>query len=130
MQEEYSCAQRARLQPLLHMSNLNDNTPALPAGAAFRVLTAQDVAAILGKSVASVRGDLSRAPGRLPPAVRIPGGGQALWLESTVLQWLQSHETGGGGGGEKVAPRRPGRPTKVEQQRRARDAARRAGGAA
>lgn len=94
----------------------------------LELLTAADIAMLLGKSVSAVRGDLSRAPGRLPPAIRIPGGGQALWLGSTVLKWLQSHETGGGNKA-RAASRRPGRPTKVEQQRRA-AAAERAGGAA
>lgn len=93
---------------------------AAPPVVAFKTLTARDLAPILGKSVASIRGDLSRCPSRLPPAVRIPGGGQALWLETTVLAWLQAHETTGGSTPEsQSAPRRPGRPTKAEQLRRA-----------
>lgn len=100
-------------------------------------LAAPELALILGKSVAAVRGDITRAPERLPPAIRIPGGGKTLWFRSTVMEWLKRHEDGYDGhvavapAPEPVAsasPRRGrGRPRKMEVDARA---AQRAGGAA
>lgn len=89
------------------------------AAPALSVITAVELATILGKSLASVRGDVSRAPHRLPPMVRIPGGGKTLWLVSTVEAWLKSHESGQKPPqpqpAAEPARRRRGRPTKAEQ---------------
>ena len=57
--------------------------------------------------------DLSRRPHTLPPRLALPGGQQALWLESAVIAWLQSHQIATPILAE--APRRRGRPTKRAQ---------------
>lgn len=101
--------------------------PAASDAPVIQVLTAFDLATILKKSVASVRGDLSRAPQRLPPFIRICGG-QALWLPDTVLEWLKGHESGQAPPLPPPVPpspdaapaRRRGRPTKAEQLARSR----------
>lgn len=93
------------------------------ASAALKTLDAHGVAPILNKTPSAVQADLSRAPHRLPPPIRIDGARGALWLESTVLEWLISHQR------EALVPkRRPGRPTKVAQLARQAAAGQREGG--
>lgn len=57
---------------------------------AARILTAADVARVLGTSVGAIRNSLSR--GRegqtIPPSIRI--GRRRLWLKSTVHAWLRA----------------------------------------
>lgn len=112
------------MAPIQSHQSMRFNGAAASAVPAIQVLTASDLSEVLKKSVQSIRGDLSRAPHRLPPFIRI-GGGQALWLPETVLEWLKGHESG-----QKTPPpppptavparRRRGRPTKAEQLARAR----------
>ena len=52
-------------------------------------LDAEELAALLHKSPASVRSDLSRNPLLLPPRL-LTGGKKPLWLMSSVLAWLES----------------------------------------
>lgn len=76
---------------------------------------------ILGKSVAAILADRSRAPHRLPPACSPPGTRRPTWLLSDVLAWLAEHREAPAAAPErasaepKVSPRRSGRPTKIEQ---------------
>ena len=79
----------------------------------------------LSKTEDTVWADLARAPDRLPPPIRIPGTRKALWLESTVVAWLQAHQVSAA----TAAPKR-GRPTKREQIERIERAARAAAAAA
>lgn len=78
---------------------------------------------ILGKSVAAILADRSRAPHRLPPACSPPGTRRPTWLLQDVLAWLAEHREAPVAAPERaaakapVAPRRSGRPTKVEQAR-------------
>ncbi len=88
--------------------HLRTKTPS--ASPELRTLDAHALGPVLRKSALSIMADLSRAPHRLPPPIRIGGARGALWLESTVLEWLQSHEQGA-----LEQPRRRGRPTKAEQ---------------
>lgn len=46
---------------------------------------------LIGKSVASILADRSRAPHKLPPACSPPGTRQPTWLLADVLVWLASH---------------------------------------
>ena len=77
----------------------------------LRLLGAEALGVLLHKTTATVWCDLSRAPERLPPPIRIPGTRKALWLESAVLAWLQERQV-------QAKPRR-GRPTKRQQIDRA-----------
>lgn len=92
------------------------------AGNTADVLDVGDLSRILRKSPSSVLADRSRAPHRLPPACTAPGTRQPLWLLSDVLAWLSAHrEQTVAPVAEPVptsAPRR-GRPTKMDQARRA-----------
>ena len=77
--------------------------------------SADMLGAVLHKTTGSIWADLSRAPHRLPPPIRVEGTRQAIWLESTVLAWLQAHQLD--------ATSRRGRPTKRQQIERAARAA-------
>lgn len=55
-------------------------------------LSGRELAALLHVSPATISKDLSRAPDRLPPVVRVPGRKKAIWLRSTVMAWLRSHQ--------------------------------------
>ena len=71
----------------------------------------------LYKTEGTVWADLSRAPARLPPPIHIPGARKTLWLESTVVAWLEECQVPA----KTAAPKR-GRPSKrmqVEKQRSA-----------
>lgn len=51
-----------------------------------------ELAALLHKTERTVKKDVSVAPWRLPPRVRIPGSRRVMWLRATVLEWLQQHQ--------------------------------------
>lgn len=74
------------------------------------------LARILHKSADAISADLSRNPTRLPPRIRIPGQRTTLWLVSDVLAWLRAQQQEQEQVGKR---RRPGRPTKLDQARRA-----------
>ncbi len=84
----------------------------------FRTLGVAELAALLHKTEATIYTDLCRAPNRLPPRLKLPGGARLIWLEETVHQWLLQHIEGHTEDGGR--PKR-GRPTKVEQMRRERE---------
>lgn len=52
------------------------------------LLTAEDLAALLHKSIHSIRCDIARNPSSLPPLCRIPGAKRLLWREDDVNAWL------------------------------------------
>lgn len=80
------------------------------------LLTTEDIARILRKSIHSIRHDLTRNPRCLPPRCAIPGANRNLWRAQDVESWLESFV---------VAPppppvpqqakRRRGAPTKAER---------------
>jgi hypothetical protein len=71
---------------------------------------------LLHRDRATLVADRCRAPDRLPPAYRVPGTRQPLWLLEEVLQWLRQHPEYEG------KPPHVGRPPKAEQVRRQRRA--------
>ncbi|RQY17979.1 hypothetical protein DF106_28710 [Burkholderia stagnalis] len=103
-----------------------------------RVLDAHELGEIyLHRPAATIFKDLTRAPHRLPPSIKIPGRRGRVWLESEVLRWLRSHQEGTqtAEGGKLATPpvgegstpsrsaainpqRRVGRPTKRQQLER------------
>lgn len=89
-----------------------------------QLLTTDDIARILRKSVHSVRHDLTRNSRSLPPRCAIPGANRNLWRLQDVQNWLASHvEHPPVEEKLSVSPspsRRRGRPTKIEQTARAR----------
>lgn len=58
-----------------------------------RVLDAHELGEIyLHRPAATIFKDLTRAPHRLPPSIKIPGRRGRLWLESVVVRWLEGHQ--------------------------------------
>lgn len=91
------------------------------------LLTVDELAECLHKSVASIRSDATRNPRSLPPICRLPGTKRLLWRVEDVERWLADHVDG-----VTVATtmavteqhqRRRGRPTKAEQVARQRQRA-------
>lgn len=55
----------------------------------LKTLTVEDLAALLQRSVATVRSDVSRRPHTLPPRLVVPGTKGVMWLEADVRDWLE-----------------------------------------
>lgn len=78
------------------------------------LLTTDDLARLLRKSVHTIRHDLTRNPRSLPPRCALPGTNRSLWRPQDVEAWLAAHV---------VTPpppttlphRRRGAPTKAER---------------
>lgn len=83
------------------------------------LLTVNQLAQCLHKSVASVRSDATRNPRSLPPICRLPGTKRLLWRIEDVEHWLAQHVAlpAGNQGPSALISQRPrrGRPTKAEQ---------------
>lgn len=85
------------------------------------LLTVEQLAECLRKSVASIRSDATRNPQSLPPLCRLPGTKRLLWRVEDVERWLGTHVSSSAATIEdEPTPnlRRRGRPTKAEQVRR------------
>lgn len=82
------------------------------------LLTVEQLALCLHKSVASIRSDATRNPCSLPPICRLPGTKRLLWRAEDVELWLAEHVISQSLDDRAVKsvdmPRR-GRPTKAEQ---------------
>jgi len=46
---------------------------------------------ILLRAGSSIRADVCRKPESLPPRIKMPSSSRLLWLESDVLEWLESN---------------------------------------
>lgn len=91
------------------------------------LLTVDQLAECLHKSVASIRSDATRNPRSLPPICRLPGTKRLLWRVEDVERWLAEHVDGSvmlapTAAAESLQKRR-GRPTKAEQVARQRQRA-------
>ncbi len=51
------------------------------------------LAPLLHREVITIKADARRRPESLPPRLLIPGSAKLLWLESDVIEWLQSCRT-------------------------------------
>lgn len=49
----------------------------------------EELAPMLGLTVATVKADVSRRPHVLPPRVMFPGSRRVRWLRSTVERWVR-----------------------------------------
>lgn len=61
--------------------------------APLKIITVEDLSAILHKEPSTIRRDVSRAPERLPPKLDIPGSNKLLWLLTDVNEWIQNCST-------------------------------------
>jgi predicted DNA-binding transcriptional regulator AlpA len=80
----------------------------------MELFTVAETAQKLRKSISSVYSDLTRRPQALPPVVRIPGSSKVLFKD--VDEWLSSHVVVSVE--SNAEPKRRGRPTKAESQRK------------
>ena len=55
----------------------------------LKTLNIEDLAALLQRSVATVKSDVSRRPHTLPPRLVVPGTKGVMWLEADVRDWLE-----------------------------------------
>lgn len=83
------------------------------------LLTIEQLAAVLHKSVETLKSDRYRAPERLPPAI-VGIGRRILFRQEDVDAWLQGHVVSPASSLQLAEPikRRRGRPTKAEQMAR------------
>ena len=82
------------------------------------LLTVEQLAEYLRKSVASVRSDATRNPSSLPPICRLPGTKRLLWRREDVDAWIAQHVQACLGAVTTQAATsgaRRGRPTKASQ---------------
>lgn len=63
-----------------------DLQPALP-----KVLGVAELAALLRRAPKTVAIEVSRAPHKLPPRLKLPGSRRVLWLAEDVEKWLDAH---------------------------------------
>jgi predicted DNA-binding transcriptional regulator AlpA len=57
-----------------------------------KLLTIEDLAELLGRSVNTIRHDVTRAPHRLPPPVRLPDSRLVRWQPKVVAVWIEGHQ--------------------------------------
>lgn len=83
------------------------------------VLNLDGLARLLHRDRATILADRCRAPERVPPAHKILGTKEPLWIRDEVMEWLRGHPdlppTR-----SPTARRSPGRPRKADQVQRAR----------
>jgi hypothetical protein len=67
---------------------------------------------LIHRTLSTIKVDARARPESLPPRLKIPGSAKLLWLETDVLNWLQSCRTA-----KEDAPRtKRGRPSQVFRQ--------------
>ncbi|GEM_PF-1856412 len=90
--------------------DLPDGWTLVPAPRTYGpLLDLDELARVLHRDRETIKADRCRAPQRVPPAYKIPGTKEPLWLLDEVLEWLRQHPE------HATAPVKPGRPTKAEQ---------------
>lgn len=93
------------------------------------LLTIDELAIYIHKSVASIRSDVTRNPNSLPPICRLPGTKRLLWRVEDVERWIELHidissDVREPSGSEGTTTPKRGRPTKAEQMARQRQSSR------
>jgi predicted DNA-binding transcriptional regulator AlpA len=94
-----ACARKSELSPfslpgafLLRQTQLRGDFVLDHKGRAVQpLLSVEELATCLHKSVASIRSDASRNPEALPPICRLPGTKRLLWRAEDVERWLAQH---------------------------------------
>lgn len=51
----------------------------------------KDLAKILHRSPATVASEVTKAPHKLPPRLRLPGSKRVLWMAEDVKEWLREY---------------------------------------
>lgn len=56
-----------------------------------KLLDVQELGELLGRSTETIRKDLRRKPGAVPPRLVIPGTRLLRWRAADVEAWLEAH---------------------------------------
>lgn len=93
------------------------------------VIDIDGLSQLLHKNPATIKADRSRAPHRVPPSCEPPGSRVPLWIVEDVMNWLRSYQrpvvltpevpAAARSAAIPKPQKKRGRPTKVEQARRA-----------
>lgn len=83
------------------------------------ILDVDGLAQLLHRDRSTILADRCRAPERVPPAHKIRGTKEPLWIRDEVLEWLRGHPDSPSVT-RSAARRSPGRPRKADQVQRAR----------
>lgn len=67
---------------------MDTNTPNEPT-----TLGIDDLAKLLHRSRATVASEVTKAPHKLPPRLKLPESRRVLWLAEDVKDWLREHRT-------------------------------------
>lgn len=57
----------------------------------MQTLDIKELALILKRSPSVVAAEVSKAPHKLPPRLRLPDSRKVLWLREDVEKWLNEH---------------------------------------
>lgn len=90
------------------------------------LLTVENLASRIHKSVPSIRSDATRNPQSLPPICRLPGTKRLLWREADVVRWIAGYvnfpknrdENDDAASLSNTSKKSRGRPTKRQQIRK------------
>ena len=63
----------------------------MSANTELETLTIKQLAGILNRSPATIATEVSKAPHKLPPRLRLPGSRKVLWLRSDVEEWINEY---------------------------------------
>lgn len=53
-----------------------------------KLLTLEELAAVLSRSPETIKADIRRKPDAVPPRVRFPGTRALRWREADVVDWI------------------------------------------
>lgn len=53
-------------------------------------LTIHDIAKLLHRAPSTIATEVTKAPHKLPPRLRLPGSRKVLWLRADVDAWLRT----------------------------------------
>lgn len=51
----------------------------------------EELAQLLHRSPTTIASEVTKAPHKLPPRLRLPGSRKVLWLRTDVFQWIHKH---------------------------------------
>ncbi|MDP8771906.1 hypothetical protein QZR43_04805 [Serratia marcescens] len=86
------------------------------------LITVEELAFALKKTVKSIRSDATRNPQCLPPRCRLPGNKRLLWRREDVKNWIDNSVELNGeklslNKDEMLPKKKRGRPTKISSKR-------------
>lgn len=56
-----------------------------------KLLNIQDLSKLLHRSETTIAAEVTKAPHKLPPRLKLPGARKVLWLEEDVRKWINEH---------------------------------------